>query len=374
MMNVVRRARWLLAAPLAASASMLGCAADTVEPAASESTESSQQALQTSFNDANTLEANTVVFIDGFEWGKQFTTLECTGTLITPTAVLTSKHCVTGSSGGLFGTDVNPIDWSRGVGVWIGNEKLRTKRYAARWTNFYGANAPTTTNQAGQDLAILWLDTPVLEDAKIVRPSLVPPVSITQPDYIGGTYQRIGLSGWAAVTVNGSTFQSFRQVAYFPSLDVGHSANFPSSIGGQTPGQVWIRQETAAELRRGDSGGPLFVLRQDGGRDVIGVASQRGFVSFADCNGGTCNIWTDITRGEPARWLRSVMTDTSRTPSWKAKHPGYLWKGEVDYTGPCQASVDYDCDHWYNWSDNCILGSNPAQIDSNDDGLGDGCI
>jgi hypothetical protein len=43
-------------------------------------------------------------------------------------------------------------------------------------------------------------------------------------------------------------------------------------------------------------------------------------------------------------------------------HPDY-WKGEVDYTGPCDTARDSDCDHWYDEHDNCPTFYNPDQIE-----------
>lgn len=50
-----------------------------------------------------------------------------------------------------------------------------------------------------------------------------------------------------------------------------------------------------------------------------------------------------------------------------------FWYGEVDYTGACDTARDPDCDHWYTEHDNCPAVANPQQVDSDDDGVGDGC-
>jgi len=56
------------------------------------------------------------------------------------------------------------------------------------------------------------------------------------------------------------------------------------------------------------------------------------------------------------------MIDTSRSPQWIAAHGGNIhWKGDVDYTGPCNTDRDWDCDHIYNEHDNCPTVYNPDQ-------------
>jgi hypothetical protein len=46
---------------------------------------------------------------------------------------------------------------------------------------------------------------------------------------------------------------------------------------------------------------------------------------------------------------------------------------DKDYAGFCQHDDDWDCDHWYNFNDNCKLIPNQSQKDSDGDGRGDDC-
>src|SRR5262249_40347575 len=126
----------------------------------------------------------------------------------------------------------------------------------------------------------------------------------------------------------------------------------------------------------GDSGGPLFVRRPDPHRpgsfyrDVIGVLSG----DQHNTPGHDYDKWTDITRGAIADWVRTALADPiPRGPNWKAAHPHLSWYGDVDYLGGCQTASDTDCDHIYDYHDNCKGVFNPDQRDTLDNGVGDAC-
>jgi hypothetical protein len=171
------------------------------------------------------------------------------------------------------------------------------------------------------------------------------------------------MAGWAP-----SDSQTLRQVASDNWFN-----HYPGDPGGV--GQYWARGENSIHIDPGDSGGPLFVRRfrqtsSDGSgywyRDVLGVTS------------GTDNVgdyWTDITRGQIASWLSTNIADPiPRTTNWQNAHPGYGgWLGDVEYTGACWTQADRDCDHWYDWHDNCPSIPNWDQRDSFDTGHGDVC-
>jgi hypothetical protein len=155
-------------------------------------------------------------------------------------------------------------------------------------------------------------------------------------------------------------------------------------------------------LAAGDNGGPLFVQRTDAQnvayRDVIGVASiigdpadpgvrAQGLPAIPSCMPDTgpateCDAWVDVTNSAAQGWVTSAATDpTVRGPEWIASHPSLgSWLGDVDYYGPCQSSVDSDCDHIFDTNtdgsdrDNCASVYNPDQTDSRDNGVGDACF
>lgn len=342
-------------------------------------------------DDDDTPEANVVVDLVG-----------CTGTLITPSIVLTANHCITGTcdSNGCrngVGTHPNII-----IGA-LGSEITTARTYSTNNAQpITVLNQRWNTDDPGIDLALVFLDPPrpgqlpTEQLAKVVRPSLISP---TWPgDVNGGLYaQTWGISGWSPRDQNGNFVFQNRQAAMRSPQELEHE---PGTYEGIL-GQVWIMDAETMGVGLGDSGGPLFVLRNDAGcalrgdcntRDVMGVASL-----ITDTVGDTDNYWVDVTRGFPHDFITSHVEDHSHDaqPKWLAMHPrmmpgtitdtngnlvvkwqpaaGPRWIGEVDYTGPCTRQFDQDCDHWYDEHDNCAWSPNPDQIDSDDDGFGDFC-
>ncbi len=205
-----------------------------------------------------------------------------------------------------------------------------------------------------------------LLELAIARPSFqVPPASIDGEAY---TFQPglVGAAGWG-------TLRADRQVAFY---------DFLVRLGG-----VWnaFPDTGQAMLENGDSGGPLFYTRADGGRDPFGIASQ---TVTNEIHQVVKNIWADVTRSELAGWIKTNALDTNARASLKpsplpqqserwlqvhGKNKSNYWFGEVDYVGPCARGDDLDCDHWFIEHDNCPFDFNPDQRDSDDDGVGDAC-
>src|SRR5262249_50938897 len=225
------------------------------------------------------------------------------------------------------------------------------------------------------DIAVIFLDPPgtlgevpgpALDYPQIVHPSLVSPCPTSGcGDADGGRYSpSFGMSGWAPQDA-----QPFRQVAF--DSEFNHFPGLPDDRG-----QYWTHAQGSIHTNPGDSGGPLFVRRPDPKRpgefyrDVIGVLSGYQHRIF----GHDYDLWVDITRGAIADFLRNALADPiPRGPNWRAKHPGLVWYGDVDYYGPCQKAADADCDHIYDVNDNCPTVVNLDQRGSLDNGIGDAC-
>jgi hypothetical protein len=322
-------------------------------------------------NDDDTLEANVVVALGGLPAG-------CTGTLITPLIVLTASHCINGSkrpagNGKVCDPDNLPSIFV-GANASAAADLENPRRTQSVETRIVGC---ANVDEYGIDMALVFLDPakPVVEQAKIVRPSLASP-SAGGKDDNGGDYGSIGIAGWSPYGHDGVTQDPTsllnRQVAIFNKITLHHYPGNPD----EPAGQYWEHTVAGVGETAGDSGGPLFVVRPDGTRDPIGVYS--GSSTWPDCGLYGCSYWTDITRGFNAQWIRDHVMDSAHgghSPKWLVKHGKVndFWYGEVDYTGPCDQAKDQDCDHWYNEHDNCPLAANPDQKDSNDDGIGDAC-
>jgi hypothetical protein len=317
--------------------------------------------LTNSYQDNNDPDANIVV--------RFISDRTCTGTLISSTRVLTARHCVAGSPLVNIGPTTYPIKIQFGADSQNFVRKDINVSSPAQVADFIN-DTPITDQEFGVDLAILTLDQPVLDVANIPHPTLTSPT--LGDDKTGGLYgPGWGMAGWAPADA-----PRFRQVSIFNSITLHHYTGFPDNQG-----QIWDYNQSRVSTNGGDSGGPLFYLRNGTQRDIMGVLSGKAYPQISDCGFGACAIWTDVTRGLPQAWIVDQMTREdrglvpgipARGPNWWRQHPGYRWTGEVDYYGAVRPD-DADGDHWLDVHDNCPNMPNVDQRDSNDDGRGDAC-
>jgi hypothetical protein len=339
----------------------------------------------------------------------------CTGVLLTPSLLLTSKYCVSAAKG-----TTDPI-------VQVGATKATLVTRALAGSAFPITPMPSATSATGldpSDIVLVGLKLPVPGEAYLVandRPSLdAPALSARMPTPVAGGNRKMGkveIVGWSPFGIgeDGTTVMTpdSRQ-----STTIGDTNVYSLTLDGAGPFLVREvydvgRPSTArAGLHSGDVGGPLYFYdAPNGPRRLVGLATTLGMtgtpaedgtelpaerptpsaIPGTRCNETSCDVWIDLTSPAVKAFIADKAARTMGGARWQASHPradgktGW-WYGESDSPGgTCDKTKDKDCDGWfdinanvasdspYRKRDNCPNVFNPDQRDDDEDGFGNAC-
>jgi len=175
----------------------------------------------------------------------------CTGTLASPTVVVTAAHCVDGVT-------------VRSVGFGVNGQStpvtVRAQIAHPRWNG--------SALNAGYDVAVLLLQNSV---------SGVIPVPVSTDVREGRPGDAVRIVGYGNNQTTGSGFGTKRQA----SIRVVAPARSDGGVSQDKFVKVWD-PNTGTQTCNGDSGGPVFYRGADGRERIVGVTSY----GYEGCRGG----------------------------------------------------------------------------------------
>ena len=343
----------------------------------------------------------------------------CTGVLLTPSLVLTSKHCISDAKG------------TSSPEVQVGSQKTGfTKRKVASVLQM--PSAPSVAGLDAGDLVLLKLALPSSTTEAYLVPSLRPtlaapslPGAVAVPAPPGGNREvpKIEMVGWSpfAIDENGQTVAPTYAVQNRQAVTIPNAYLNWLTMDGIAPffvREVYapLRPGTAQSgLHTGDVGSPLYYFDTPSAtnRKLIGLATAIGMASTpaddgtiiseraaptsipgTNCDLSRCDVWADLTTPQVKSFIEGNAAVTPGGPRWMRFHPRKdgltnYWYGESDVAAPaCSPGAlasDMDCDGWLDTNNGILSDSdffakrdncpefNPDQADADDDGLGDVC-
>jgi hypothetical protein len=266
----------------------------------------------------------------------------CTGTLVTPTKVLTAAHCVDGLNGPLDNqSDLNIPASSFNLGADVGSPTTSV--------GISSVAVNTWNGNANGDMAVLTLSQPITN---------VTPVSVTSldPANMLGTMVGFGLHG----TGQNFSFQSddLRRAAQ-NIIDVANGTvetDFDNAAGNRSTYGSSAAVALEGTTARGDSGGPI-VADFGFGPSIVGVLNG-GFNPFGtESEYGDISIWASARRQANVNFLTNNGITVIDSPNTVT--------GDFDNDG------DFDCTDVDSLTAAIAASSTNVSYDVSGDGLVD---
>lgn len=288
----------------------------------------------------------------------------CSGTLITPTVVLTAAHCVFDSNAAQrtnkirVGLDATVPRSAAVPNGYLEYDVVGCLRHPAAYSggvpagsgaNCFVGNGPQPPGpviNSDADVALLWLATPVSRDVARPRPvrlATVVPVNTTVTMLGYGRTTSNNSGSTSATRQTGTTFVSSTTDQF---IFGGIQYTFSSLLSTQAPAG-------GPGARSGDSGGPLLAPGSASPSLQSEVAGVTSYIVLP-----TLSAFTSLAGAQVGPWLSSLLADPNADPT-------VIPSGIVSATGWAGEGSDS--------VDNCPGVLNPSQDDADNDGIGDAC-
>ena len=202
--------------------------------------------------------------------------VDCTGTLIGPNAVLTAGHC----AGGITSVRVGEVDFSTGGGELI---SVQTEHVYPGWFQTY-------------DVTLL-----VLESESTVTPRVIAQDCIIEESLVDGAATVV--AGWGANDPRGNRYDSLLREGSMEIIDHDCSETERGCMVQIQQEQGELAAAGEADACFGDSGGPLY-LETPTGYYLAGITSR----GFDNSRGSPCGPGTIFVRPDALiDWIEDTL-------------------------------------------------------------------